>query len=1041
VLCLAAIKPWFKLEPVCSDDFAFHLLRLVQLDELFRQGVFYSRWAPDMVLGYGYPFFNFYAPLSYYVAEALSLVGLGLQPALIVTFALATIASGLAAYLLARDHFSPRSSLVAVVAYAYAPYLAYDAFFRANLAETLAWVFLPLALWAMGRLARSGDRRYLAGVALAYAAVLLTHNAFALIFSPLLAAYGMVTALVLPPAPLRRRRLVITGVALLLGLGLTAFFWLPALIERAQVYSDRLLVPPIFVHWNNFIGLRELLAAPRVVHPDLLNPSPPRALGLIPVLLGLPALAGLWRFRDRRRRVQIVFFAAALVAYAWLTTASSLFVWDSVPLLEYVQFPWRLLGPAALCLAVLIAAAVELLPVGWRGSLLVATAIALLVGGALFWFDPRHCPGMEAPTVANITQFELDTCTIGTTAKGEYLPRTVAAVPEEVATTALDLSSLPPGTTVAQQHVLPIGAELTITASQPFTAVYNGFDYLGWRVTVDGTVVPITPDVPYGRITFPVPEGDHRVSIRFGETPLRRAANWVSLVCLALAIGLLLWPWGSETRFSGKNLVSTTIPSSSLRRSWAWAGWGLALLGAVALLQRVDTPLRRPGLRDGTLRNLDVTTNVPFEGGLTLLGFNQERSTLPAGDRLRLDLFWTAREPPAGRYQRVIALLGPDGLRWSPNDTLPPRDFREPPTTLAWPVGTYVQDSRYVETGADTPPGTYDLSLILFERETLVPMRVLEAGGQPGPPTLSLGQVTVTRPRRSPDPDDVAMQYRLNADLGPLRLLGIGLDRTEAAPGDPFLITLFWLAAEPPGEVADLTARLVLRAADGSPAATFDLPPTVASHPTSTWQLGDLWRGQHTLHLPAALDDGDYTWSLTLLPIGQSTDLPPTIHVTAPPHVFIPPPVDVEIDARLGDVATLVGAALESEALWAEPTRPSSSQAQGEAGTMKPGTSFTVTLVWRAEAETHISYNVFLHLLTSDGALIAQSDGVPANWTRPTTGWLSGEYITDVHVLTLPADGPAGDYALFTGLYIPGGERLTAPDGSDAIPLATIRVQ
>ncbi|GAG44208.1 unnamed protein product, partial [marine sediment metagenome] len=236
-----------------------------------------------------------------------------------------------------------------------------------------------------------------------------------------------------------------------------------------------------------------------------------------------------------------------------------------------------------------------------------------------------------------------------------------------------------------------------------------------------------------------------------------------------------------------------------------------------------------------------------------------------------LDLFWAVREPPPSHYQRTIALLGPGGLRWNPRDTLPPRDFREPSATWAWPVGTYVQDSHYVETVPGTPPGVYDLNLTLFELETLVAMRVLEAGGQPGPPMLSLGQITVTRPRRSPDPAELTAQHRLNTDLGSLVLLGVSLDRTEAAPGDLFLVTLFWLAAEDP-EI-DLIARLALIAADGSSAATFDLPPTTASHPTSTWQAGDLWRGQHLLYFPAATFDGDYTWRLTLLPPGQSTDL------------------------------------------------------------------------------------------------------------------------------------------------------------------------
>ncbi|MBF8285548.1 MAG: rane protein of unknown function, partial [Anaerolineales bacterium] len=39
--------------------------------------------------------------------------------------------------------------------------------------------------------------------------------------------------------------------------------------------------------------------------------------------------------------------------------------------------------------------------------------------------------------------------------------------------------------------------------------------------------------------------------------------------------------------------------------------------------------------------------------------------------------------------------------------------------------------------------------------------------------------------------------------------------------------------------------------------------------------------------------------------------------------------------------------------------------------------------------------------------------------TRPTTGWLAGEYVVDAHTLTLPGDLPPGAYRLFVGLYDP----------------------
>ncbi|MBL7066204.1 MAG: hypothetical protein ISS49_18665, partial [Anaerolineae bacterium] len=185
--------------------------------------------------------------------------------------------------------------------------------------------------------------------------------------------------------------------------------------------------------------------------------------------------------------------------------------------------------------------------------------------------------------------------------------------------------------------------------------------------------------------------------------------------------------------------------------------------------------------------------------------------------------------------------------------------------------------------------------------------------------------------------------------------------------------------------------------------------------PKNLVSTGDTWRGQHLLHLPAHLDTGDHTWTIQL---AQSPSHPITqLLITAPDRTFTPPPVDIEIGTRLGNVTTLIGV------------------------TQSPNHPITITLIWRAEDTTSASYHVFLHLLDPEGRLIAQSDGVPVNWTRPTTGWLPGEYITDVHVLTIPPDTLAGDYTLYAGLYVPGGERLTAPDSAGAVPLTTITVE
>jgi uncharacterized membrane protein len=298
LLATAALRPILQPQLPCSDDIGFHLLRLTQLDALLRQGVWYSRWAPDMAQGYGFPLFNFYAPLSYYAAELVSLLAGNLNLGLRLTFALGMLAAGWTMYLLAREYVRPLAAVVAAIAYIYAPYHGYDVFFRGNLAESFAWWLLPLALWCMGRFVHHGGSRWLAATAATYAALILTHNVFALLFTPLLLAYGVwqVFQSVSPsvsqsPPPPLSSSLALPLTPLLLALLLTAFFWFPALAERPLVHSDRLLTPPHFVYSSHFLTLGELLAPPQPIRPDLLNPSPPSRHWLGTAFAG-PARAG-----------------------------------------------------------------------------------------------------------------------------------------------------------------------------------------------------------------------------------------------------------------------------------------------------------------------------------------------------------------------------------------------------------------------------------------------------------------------------------------------------------------------------------------------------------------------------------------------------------------------------------------------------------------------------------------------------------------------------------------------------------------------------
>ena len=120
-----------------------------------------------------------------------------------------------------------------------------------------------------------------------------------------------------------------------------------------------------------------------------------------------------------------------------------------------------------------------------------------------------------------------------------------------------------------------------------------------------------------------------------------------------------------------------------------------------------------------------------------------------------------------------------------------------------------------------------------------------------------------------------------------------------------------------------------------------------------------------------------------------------------------------DVQARFGEAITLSGYSLDSQ----------------EA---KPGQILRVTLFWRADRLVQEDYKIFLHLLDSEGQILAQQDSPPVGGSVPTTEWGEGEIIPDNHGVFIPWGTPPGEYHLVVGMYLPTtGERLS-PSGEGA---------
>ena len=107
LLITLILLSWPVIKPILVPGFfpihdQTQVVRVQQMAEAYQAGQFPVRWVGDLGYGFGYPIFNFYAPLAYYLLEALHLLGLNYLHTLLAGLAILAIFGGVGTYLLGR---------------------------------------------------------------------------------------------------------------------------------------------------------------------------------------------------------------------------------------------------------------------------------------------------------------------------------------------------------------------------------------------------------------------------------------------------------------------------------------------------------------------------------------------------------------------------------------------------------------------------------------------------------------------------------------------------------------------------------------------------------------------------------------------------------------------------------------------------------------------------------------------------------------------------------------------------------------------------
>jgi hypothetical protein len=581
-----AVLPLILRGCSCGHDFDFHLINWFEAARQLTRGTLHPHWAFSPAWNAGEPRFVFYPPLSWLIGAALGLVMPWTWTPIAYTW-LALTAAGIALFHAARSFATRNAALLAAAIYIVNPYTLYTAYERTAYAELLAAAWIPLLLNAILR-----ERVTIPRIAVPIALLWLT-NAPAAVMSCYALALLALIRLILPAEPgaqssapnrkagarltwasrastiapahlqsANRTRLALVTIAgTALGLGLAAFYIIPAAYQRHYVQIAFAILPGLSPQENFLFHHTTDPEHDAVLHTASIVAVLLIALTAIALSIALKAEhkfqltttpgapssardgAADMRLRWASRvsataPAQIILPLAILsLVITFLLTPLSAPIWTHLPQLRFLQFPWRLTAILAAIFAFALSLALSHLSLNSTRTISISLLTVLVLSFLAYKaFHQRCYPEDTVPTRLAIFR----SANPGSEPTDEYTPIGADNESLDDSNPGYWLATSPntPAPANAPRGPSPHQLELNLTAPQ--ILILNLRDYPAWQIKINNSPVTARLHRRDGLIAIPLPAGPAHLHITYATLPDQRLGYLISVISAAVLILVLL---------------------------------------------------------------------------------------------------------------------------------------------------------------------------------------------------------------------------------------------------------------------------------------------------------------------------------------------------------------------------------------------------------------------------------------------------------------------------------------------------------------------
>lgn len=511
------VFPLFREGIFLTHDGENHMARIAAFSSSAIDGQFPVRWAGELNYSYGSPVFIFFYPLPYIFSFLFQVIGFDIVNSFKIILFLSFIISGGTFYLFIKNFVRNEVALFGSVLYLITPYHLLNLYVRGDVGELLAYMLIPLIFYSIESFRKKPDILKLLLGSISYSLLVLSHNGVSLLFSPVILLYIFIF--------IQKIKIRIVGMSIIpVGLAISAFFWIPALIE-SKYTNAKLFVGDFFQ--NNFIpSLFDLIHSPwgfgaDINSPDGLAPQ----FGIFYFALLLISFFLLYKYQGDIKK--ILFWGGILIVGILLALSVSEIIWRNFSILKLFQFPWRMIVLATFSGVVLISLGFNKL----KNRKITIVALLMVILSTISFIKTReytNYPDNFYYSFPGTTYYHGEATTIWSAGDAYEKPKkSVEIIEGQGNITNIEKTS--------KSHTFKV------IADSEMNIVDNTHYFPGWNAYINGSVTEIQfQDPEYrGLITFKIPPGEHDIEVRFENTRIRFFSNLISLCMVGILILLV----------------------------------------------------------------------------------------------------------------------------------------------------------------------------------------------------------------------------------------------------------------------------------------------------------------------------------------------------------------------------------------------------------------------------------------------------------------------------------------------------------------------